>query len=91
MEFLWDESKRRSNLRKHGLDFRDAPGVFEGETITFLDDREDYGEERYISLGLLKDIVVVIVHAEDADTIRIISMRKATHYEKNIYIDQVGN
>jgi uncharacterized DUF497 family protein len=91
MEFLWDEDKSRTNLRKHGFDFRDASGVFEGDTITVLDDREEYGEERYITLGLLRDIVVVIVHTEDAGTIRIISMRKATHYEENIYIDQVGN
>ena len=91
MQFLWDKRKRQTNLRKHGLDFRDAPDVLEGDTITVLDDREEYGEERYITLGLLRDIVVVIVHTEDAGTIRIISMRKATHYEENIYIDQVGN
>ena len=57
--------------------------VLEGDTITVL-------EERYITLGLLRDIVVVILHTEDAGTIRIISRRKATHYEENIYIDQVG-
>ena len=91
MQFLWDERKRQTNLRKHGLDFRNAPDVLEGDTITVLDDREEYGEERYITLGLLRDIVVVIVHTEGAGTIRIISMRKATHYEENIYIDQVGN
>jgi len=91
MKFLWDERKRQTNLQKHGLDFRDAPDVLEGDTITVLDDREEYGEERCITLGLLRDIVVVIVHTEDAGTIRIISMRKATHYEENIYIDQVGN
>ena len=41
MQFLWDERKRQTNLRKHGLDFRDVPDVLEGDTITVLDDREE--------------------------------------------------
>jgi uncharacterized protein len=46
---------------KHGLDFRDAEKVFQGETIIFEDTRQDYGEKRFISLGRLGDIIVVIV------------------------------
>src|SRR5438132_14159358 len=54
MQCTWDEAKRRTNLRKHGLDFVDAPTVFIGPTFTFEDDRFAYGEQRFITLGLLR-------------------------------------
>jgi uncharacterized protein len=53
MRFEWDEAKRRSNIRQHGIDFVDVDEVFAGETITFLDDRYDYGETRFLTFGLL--------------------------------------
>jgi uncharacterized DUF497 family protein len=91
MRYEWDEKKRKANLRKHGFDFRDAPHIFEGVTLTVLDDREEYGEERYITLGLLKNTVVIIAHTEQPNAIRIISMRKATRYEERNYFSQVGH
>lgn len=51
MTFIWSEAKRRSNLKNHALDFRDAPKVFAGATFTFEDDRFNYGEKRYVTLG----------------------------------------
>jgi uncharacterized protein (DUF4415 family) len=45
--FSWDEAKRLSNLRKHGIDFRDSPKIFRGFTLTAEDDRESYGERRF--------------------------------------------
>jgi uncharacterized DUF497 family protein len=53
--FTWDETKRRANIRKHGIDFADAPKIFEGLTFTAEDDRETYGERRFLTLGLLED------------------------------------
>ncbi len=85
MKFEWDEKKRKSNIKKHGFDFVDAKKVFEGATFTIEDDRFDYGQRRYISLGMLEGTVVVITHSEDNDLIRIISMRKATKNEQKIY------
>ena len=85
MTFTWDESKRKINLIKHGMDFVDAKDVFSGATFTFEDDRLSYGEQSFITVGLLRDVVVVIDHAERNDEIRIISMRKATKYEQKIY------
>jgi uncharacterized DUF497 family protein/predicted DNA binding CopG/RHH family protein len=64
MHFTWDETKRRGNLGKHGFDFVDASTVFEGPTFTFEDDRFAYGEQRFITLGLLRGRVVVIAHTE---------------------------
>jgi len=91
MKFEWDEAKCKSNIVKHGLDFADAKFVFEGATFTFEDDRFSYGEQRFITLGMLKGIVVVIAHTEHRDVIRIISMRKATKSEQKIYFKRFTN
>lgn len=91
MEFEWDENKRLSNLRKHGIDFIDATVVFEGETVTVEDDRFNYGEVRFITLGLLESRVVVVVHTERENKIRIISVRKATKNERTEYFQQIAN
>ena len=58
MRFSWDERKRRLNLKEHGLDFVDAPRVFEGSTFTFEDDRFAYDEQRFVTLGFLAGMVV---------------------------------
>ncbi len=89
MEFEWDEGKRRANYAKHGLDFRDAEKIFQDITITAEDNRRDYGERRFISLGRLEDVVVVIVYTERNENIRIISMRKANQREKQAYEEKV--
>ena len=89
MRFAWDEVKRRTNLRKHGLDFADARDVFSGVTCTIEDRRFGYGERRFITLGMLRDIVVVIAHTETASEVRIISMRKATRYEQVSYFESI--
>jgi len=92
MKFLWDEAKRQSNLLKHRLDFRDAEIVFDGLTLNFEDDRIDYGEQRFITIGLLSGEFVVIAHTEENENdTRIISMRKATKHEETIFIKAFGN
>jgi len=85
----WAESRRARNLKDHGLDFADAPRVFEGTTFTFEDDRLRYKEQRFVTLGLLAGIPVSIVHTESEHEIRIISFRKATRREGQIYFAQV--
>ena len=89
MRIVWDDAKQRANLRKHGLDFADAERVFGGITYTIEDKRFGYGEERFISLGLLGDMVIVIAHTESAHELRIISMRKATRNEETIYFENI--
>lgn len=90
MRLEWDESKRLSNLQKHGFDFADALEVLEGITLT-LEDDGDYDEARYISLGLLGGTVVYIVHTPRENATRIISMRKATKNETNTFYQEIGN
>jgi uncharacterized DUF497 family protein len=89
MRFEWNEVKRRSNLRRHGIDFEDVEEVFEGLTISVLDDRYDYGEKRFLTLGLLKTTVIAIAHTETEDTIRIISVRKALRDEEIRYFKEI--
>ena len=91
MKFTWDDAKRRSYLTKHGMDFADAETVFEGATFTFEDDRFDYGEQRFITLGMLKGVVVVIAYTERNHVVRIISMRKATKHEQEIYFQSFAD
>ncbi len=91
IHFVWDERKRRSNLRRHGLDFRDAAEVFGGPTLTFEDDRLDYGEKRFVTLGFLRGTAVSIVHTETPARIRVISFRKATHREEAILFQSLEN
>jgi uncharacterized DUF497 family protein len=91
MEFTWSRTKRTTNLKVHGLDFVDAPHVFEGATFSFEDDRFSYGEQRFVTLGLLAGIPVSIVHTENEHEIRVISFRKATQREAQIYFDEIKN
>jgi uncharacterized DUF497 family protein len=91
VRYEWDEAKRKANILKHRIDFVDVPAIFEGDTVTIMDERFDYGEARYLTLGLLKARVIVVAHTETANVIRIISARKATHYEEESYFDQVAD
>ncbi|HEV2491670.1 MAG TPA: BrnT family toxin [Terriglobia bacterium] len=63
--------------------------VFAGETVTLPDDRFDYGESRFITVGLLSGHVVVIAHTETDEVIRIISARKATKNEEIGYFKEI--
>jgi uncharacterized protein len=89
MRFTWHESKRQVTLQRRGLDFAQAEQVFVGPTFTFEDDREAYGEQRWVTLGLLNGIVVVVVHTETVDEVRIISMRKAEKDEQRLFFSNL--
>jgi len=91
MKFIWDRRKNEANIKKHELDFADAYMVFETPMLAGLDDREEYGEDRWIGLGLMGSRVVVIVFTELEDTIRVISFRKATTDESKKYEQEYKN
>ena len=85
MECEWDEAKAASNLRKHGVDFADAVGVFDDPFALSMPD-DDADEERCIAIG--NDFlgrVLVVVYAYRGDRIRVISARKATPAERDAY------
>ncbi len=89
MRFEWDEKKRLSNIKKHGIDFVDIPAMFDGDIVTVIDDRFEYGETRYQTLGLLKSRVIMVVHTESETVIRIISARKANKDEEKVYFTEI--
>lgn len=91
MQYEWDEAKRRSNIQKHGIDFIGIEAVFAGKTATIMNDRFDYGESRFITVGLLSGRVVVIAHTETQEVIRIISVRKATKNEEASYFNEIAD
>jgi uncharacterized DUF497 family protein len=89
MKFIWNDVKQSANLEKHGYDFELAYLVFEGNTFTFEDNRMAYNEQRFVTLGLLNSTVVVLVHTETVDEIRVISSRKAAKNEQKLYFTNV--
>lgn len=90
MRYTWDEAKRQANLQKHGLDFVDAEKVFDSPLVLIEDTRETYDEQRMIGIGLLDFLVVLIVHVESDEEIRVISMRKADSDETDLYYKNAG-
>ncbi len=89
----WDETKRISNKRSHNIDFADLREVFESETATYIDDRFEYGEDRFRTLGLFLGDVITIIHTEntvsDNAIIRVISARRADKYEQEDYFKNI--
>lgn len=83
MQFEWDEAKNLENIRKHEIDFADVPEMFEAPMLSELDDRFDYGEDRWFGIGFLGNGVAVVVWTERKNNIiRIISARRANRYER---------
>lgn len=92
MRFEWSQRKNRENIRRHGIDFADAVEAFRYPMLTYLDDRADYGEDRWIGIGLICRTVVVVVYLawDESDRIRIISVRKALRHERERYEEEIA-
>lgn len=87
IKFEWDEAKRRENIRKHGVDFSDCPGVIcDSRSVTVLDNRYFYEEDRFRTFGWLQDQLIVVAHTEFVDVVRIITARKALRHEHKSYL-----
>ena len=85
MRIVFDPAKRALTLEKRGLDFALAGQVFGERHMTRMDDRRDYGEPRFISIGSLGREVVVLVWTPRGEARRIISMRRANAREKAFF------
>lgn len=87
MRYEWDKAKASSNLRRHGVDFRDAINALEDPNrIEEADDRFDYGEDRDIVIGMsARGVLFVVALCRDELTRRIVSARKATRHEQDRY------
>lgn len=92
MRFEWDETKNRTNQRKHGVSFETASDVFADPLHLSIQDRIEGGESRWQTMGMVGAVVLLIVahtHRDDGneEVIRIISARKATRKERRAYED----
>ncbi|TKB24716.1 BrnT family toxin [Desulfopila sp. IMCC35006] len=85
MEIEFDQDKRNKTLQERGLDFARAGEIFASVTVTIEYIRRDYGETRYISIGLLDLRAVVLVWPPRGKARRVISMRYANDREKEKY------
>ena len=86
LEFEWDESKARADWERHKVSFATAAAIFLNERLERIDDREDYGEVRWIALGTVDGTVYRIVYTWRGERlIRIVSAQKASKDEREIY------
>jgi len=91
-KFEWDEEKAKRNLAEHGVGFKEAQLVFEDRNhLTEMDDRYDYGEERWQTTGLSRNLLLLVVahtiwdEDNDNEVVRIISARIAQPHERRRY------
>ena len=92
MRFEWDEAKNKTNIVKHRIDFSDVPNIFDHPVLVDLDVREYFDEDRWIGIGLLRDVIIVVIFIErDDDTIRIISARRANYHERKRYEQAIAD
>jgi uncharacterized DUF497 family protein len=95
MNFDWDNNKNQSNVIKHGISFEEAIAIFDDPKIlTFEDVRFNYEETRWVSIGQImlisqdKNVIIVVVHPQRNQVIRLISARKANERERKRYEQQ---
>ena len=85
MNYEWDETKARANLARHGVNFESASEFDWTSAIETIDDRFDYGEDRWIVMGKIGSKLHVLVYTLRSTNIRIISLRKANKRERDFY------
>ena len=81
----FDQAKRDLTLQERGLDFADAMAVYNDSSVTFLDDRKNYGEDRFVTVGMLCGRTIVLVWTPRGEGRRIVSMRYANEREITRY------
>jgi uncharacterized DUF497 family protein len=85
MAITYDPAKRDWTLQERGIDFDDAAEVFAGRNYRRRDDRHDYGESRFVTVGFLRKRMVVVVWMPRGGNRHVISMRNANEREKARY------
>ncbi|MBI0068863.1 MULTISPECIES: BrnT family toxin [unclassified Snodgrassella] len=85
--FEWSQEKAASNIKKHGVSFDEAVTVFWDENALIINDPDhSEDEDRFILLGMSENLrVLVVIHCERGNTIRLISARTATKQERKQY------
>ncbi|OYU75182.1 MAG: hypothetical protein CFE32_15230 [Alphaproteobacteria bacterium PA3] len=83
MEFEWDDEKNKANILKHKVSFGRAALIFTGPIYTKVDLRQDYGETRFVSIGIVEDECLVVVHTIRGEKLRVISAWKGGQDERS--------
>ena len=88
-DFQWDDAKAARNYAKHSITFEAARSVFDDPyVLDWVDDGQDEGEQRFAALGMVEGRLLFVAYAIRGDSIRIISARRATPFERRRYHDQ---
>lgn len=88
LEFEWDDEKDRRNRAKHSISFEEAKAAFRDVyALELIDTRFDYGEERFITIGMSARGVLTVVNTQRSERIRLISARRATKEEARAYAE----
>lgn len=85
MHYIWDCEKNTANAKKHAIRFEDAVGIWNDFVFEQIDDSFDYEEERFLTMGLMNGIEIVVIYTDRREGRRIISARKAENFEREIY------
>ena len=90
MTFTWDPAKNAANIDKLGVGFEQAARIFDGPVLTEADTRDDHGEMREISIGLVDGIATLVVaHTDRGGITRIIPARRALKHERKLYAETI--
>lgn len=90
-DFEWDDTKAATNFVDHGVSFERACLVFSDPfAVGEIDDREDYGEERFTVVGMVEGVLIFVAYTERGTRLRIISARRAVKHEQDDYYQQNG-
>lgn len=90
MQFEWDENKREKVIKERGVDILDAALIFEGPVVTAVDDRNNYGEQRLKSIGLVGNDVFIVVHTRREDVTRLITAWKGGRSDRTKYEESIA-
>ena len=90
LQFTWREDKHAANIKNHKVSFLQAALIFENEILEMIDDREDYGELRYVALGHVQATVYRVVYIRPDDrTVHIISAWNANKHDQRAYFGKI--
>lgn len=89
MNFQWDGNKNQTNIRKNGISFEEAVEIFQSIRFSAVDSRYEYGEERIITVGEIRNQICIVVYTHRNNIIRIISARRANMRERKTHNERV--
>ena len=85
MNYEWSEQKKEANFEKHGVDLNEIENFEWDSVIETIDDRKNYGEQRWVAVGIICGRIYVLIYTMRNNNIRVISLRKANTRERNYY------